>query len=139
MPLLCRIGIDDTRRQRLLFNGDYDECKNVEQGQRARKTIRKTVRPTSDPILGANGPACETVEEEVGVRGGVMTVRIEKELSAAEEKHFRRRAHEARDLATTPAFKSLRDQFLELARRYEALAAHPPQSWQMAYSRRALP
>jgi uncharacterized protein YjlB len=37
-------------------DGVYDECKNVEQRERARKAIRKTVRPTSDPILGADGP-----------------------------------------------------------------------------------
>ena len=37
-------------------DGVYDECKNVEQRERAHKTIRKTVRPASDPVHGDNGP-----------------------------------------------------------------------------------
>jgi uncharacterized protein YjlB len=36
-------------------DGVYDECKNVEQRARAKKTIAKTKRPKSDPIYGADG------------------------------------------------------------------------------------
>jgi uncharacterized protein YjlB len=36
--------------------GVYDECKNIEQRKRAKVTIRKTKRPTADPIYGADGP-----------------------------------------------------------------------------------
>jgi uncharacterized protein YjlB len=37
-------------------DGIYDECKNVEQRKAAKETIRKTMRPVSDPVLGTDGP-----------------------------------------------------------------------------------